>query len=118
MGGDCDMVPMTERAKLAELKRLRTQMRRIMAETGVESEEEVALEDGADPLGDEDAMAEVGAESAPTELEDEGPEDGLRRELRRYMNKKGPAPRPGSMTVAIESRSSKPAPMSGRRQRG
>lgn len=115
------MVPMTQRAKLAELKRLRREMRRIMSETGVESEEpEMGLESLAEEDDEDEAeLLPKGDELAASDDDDGLGEDDLRRELRKYMNKKAPPSRPGAglMALTVEAGPSKMSSMGANRRR-
>lgn len=116
------MNPLVDRAKLAELKRLRREMRRIMAETGVEGgetdqgletpEEEAA--EGEAGMSPKEHMAHEEAELHGDLPEDE---DELVRMKRDYFKPKPKPSRPGAgLVIAVEAGPKKGAPHHGKRK--
>ncbi len=107
------MVPMVDRAKLAELKRLKREMRRIMAETGVEDDPTGELdptEEAAEGEVDLSPSAHVDHDAADVTPE----EDELMRLKKRYFKPEPRKSRPGSGMVSISMETKKaPSGMSG-----
>lgn len=99
------MVPMVDRAKLVELKRLRREMRGIMAETGIEDASDPGLEtdteEAAEGEADMDPVERAAHEARePTE----GDIDELMRLKRDYFRPKPKASRPGAgLVIAVEA---------------
>lgn len=120
------MVPLMDRAKLAQLKRLKKEMRRIMAETGVEGGDDdvdraaVAEAEGKDELAQDegDPVEDVSQEVAALEDGEGDPEDELTRMKREYFKPKPRAQRPGTgLVVAVEHEAKKQPPSQKRSMR-
>lgn len=121
------MVPLMDRAKLAQLKRLKREMRQIMAETGVEDPEvdptaEDPIEEEAEGEGGMSPSEHMAHEEAELHGDVPGDEDELTRLKREYFKPKPKAPRPGAgLMIAVEAGPAKkhaPGHKSGYARRG